>query len=111
MACLSDVPHAPALMYPASSGLVAPGVRLGFPVAVVPSPSVGFRRGIYWTAARGMCRPAQNRAHGARPLAPAEAGMLGSLSVLQVRDPEMWLTLAGPSGFSLAMRALRWFGV
>ena len=42
-----------------------------------------------------------------RPLAPAEARALG----VPVRRPAMGLSLAGPSGFGLGLRALRWFGV
>ena len=43
-------------------------------------------------------------------LAPAEARALGSLCVVPVRGPTMGLSLAGPSGFRLGLRALRWFG-
>ena len=42
------------------------------------------------------------------PLAPAEAGTLGSLRVVPVRGPAMGLSLAGPSGNGLGLRALRW---
>ena len=42
------------------------------------------------------------------PLAPAEAGALGSLRVVPVRGPAMGLSLAGPSGGGLGLRALRW---
>ena len=42
------------------------------------------------------------------PLAPAEAGALGSLRVVPVRGPAMGLSLAGPSGVGLGLRALRW---
>ena len=45
------------------------------------------------------------------PLAPAEARALGALRVVPVRGPAMGLSLAGPSGFGLGLRALRWFGV
>ena len=43
------------------------------------------------------------------PLAPAEAGELGSLRVVPVRGTAMGLSLAGPSGVGLELRALRWF--
>ena len=43
------------------------------------------------------------------PLAPAEAGALSSLRVVPVRGPAMGLSLAGPSGVGLRLRALRWF--
>ena len=39
--CLSGVPHGPALMRRASTGPVALGAPVGFPVAVVPSPNPG----------------------------------------------------------------------
>ena len=42
------------------------------------------------------------------PLAPAEAGALGSLRVVPVRGPAMGLSLAGFSGNVLGLRALRW---
>ena len=45
------------------------------------------------------------------PLAPAEARALGALCVVPVRGPAMGLSLAGPSGSGLGLRALRWFGV
>ena len=45
------------------------------------------------------------------PLAPAEAGALGSPRVLLVRGPATGLCLGGPAGFGLGLRALRWFGV
>ena len=41
------------------------------------------------------------------PLAPAVAGALGSLRVLPVWGPAMGLSLAGPSGVGLGLRALR----
>ena len=44
------------------------------------------------------------------PLAPAEAGALGSLRVVPW-GPAMGLSQAGPSGFGLGLCALRWFGV
>ena len=42
------------------------------------------------------------------PLAPAEAGTLSSLRVVPARGPAMGLSLAGPSGVGLGLRALRW---
>ena len=41
------------------------------------------------------------------PLAPGEAGALGSLGVVPVRGPSMGLALAGHSGVGLKLRALR----
>ena len=45
------------------------------------------------------------------PLASAEAGAHGSLRAVPFQGPAMGLSLAGPSGFSLGLRALRWFRV
>ena len=44
-----------------------------------------------------------------RLLTLAEAGALGSLRVVPVRGPAMGLSLAGPFGIRLGLRALRWF--
>ena len=43
------------------------------------------------------------------PLAPAEARALGTLRVVPVRGPALALSLAGPSGFGVWLRALRLF--
>ena len=62
-ACLSCVPRCPALVRCASSGPVTLGAPIGFPVAVVPSPTPGgCCPRLYWVAARGTWRPAENRA-------------------------------------------------
>ena len=45
------------------------------------------------------------------PLAPAQARAPGALRVVPVRGAAMGLSLAGPSGLGLGLRALRWFGV
>ena len=42
------------------------------------------------------------------PLARSEAGALGSLRVVPVRGPAIKLSLVGPSGVGLGLRALRW---
>ena len=44
-------------------------------------------------------------------LSAAEAAVLGSLRVIPVRGPAMGLSLAGPSGVGLWLRALGWSGV
>ena len=43
------------------------------------------------------------------PLGPTEAGALGLLCVVPVGGPAMGLSLAGPSGVGLGLRALQWF--
>ena len=109
-ACLSGVPRGPALVRRSSSGPVTFGAPVGFPVALVPSP-----RGLSPPALLGGCtgHVEAGREPGSLclPLAPAEARALGALRVLPVRGPAMGLSLAGPSGFGLGLRALRWFGV
>ena len=100
-ACLSGVPRGPALVCSASSGPVALGAPVGSPDAVVPLPNLG-----------GCARHVEaGREPGCLclPLAPAEAGALGSLRVVPVRGPAMGLSLAGSSGVGLGLRALRWF--
>ena len=110
-ASLSGVPLGLALVRPASSSPVAPGAPVGFPVAVVYLPP----RGLSPTDLLGGC--AGHLEVGTEPgswcllLAPVEAGALGSLSVVPVRGPLMGLSLAGPSGCRLGLRALQWFGV
>ena len=51
----------------------------------------------------------QERGSLCLPPAPAEAAALGLLSVVPVRGPAMGLSLAGPSGFGVGLRALPWF--
>ena len=67
-ACLSGVPGGPALVRRASSGPVALGAPVGFPDALVPFPT------LYWVAARGRRRPAENRAHCACRWPPPRQG-------------------------------------
>ena len=84
----------------ASSGPVALGAPVGFPDAVVPFPLLG--RCTEHAEAR------RERGSSCLPLTPAEAGALGSLRVVPLRGPAMGLSLAGPSGVGLWLRALRW---
>ena len=50
---------------PRHAGLVGLRPPVSFPVAVVPSRAGRFRPRIYWAAARGTLRPAENQTHGA----------------------------------------------
>ena len=62
-----------------------------------------FRPRIYWAAARGTWRPAEDRA-----LCPCPWPLAGGLlRVVPVRGPAMGLFLAGPSGVGLGLRAQR----
>ena len=59
----------------------------------------------------GHVEAGQERGSLCLPLAPAEAGALGSLRVVPVRGTLMGLSLAGPCGFGLGLRALLWCGM
>ena len=108
-ACLSGVPGGPALVRRASSGSVALGALVSFPDAVVPFPSPGACAPALMGSCAGHAEAGRELGSLYLPLAPAEAGALGSLSVVPVRGPAMGLSLAGPSGVGLGLRALRWF--
>ena len=110
-ACLSGVPRGPALVRRSSSGPVARDAPVGFPVAVVPSPTPGAVAPGFARWLRGARGGGPAAGSLCLPLAPAEARALGALRVVPVRRPAMGLSLAGPSGFGLGLRALRWFGV
>ena len=110
-ACLSGVPLGPALVRRASPGAVALSALVGFPVAVVPSPTPGAHAPGFTGRLRGARDAGREPCSWCLPLAPAEAGALGSLQVVPVRGPAMGMSLAGASGLGLGLRALRWFGV
>ena len=110
-ACLTGVPRGPALVRRSSSGPVALGAPVGFPVAMVPSPTPGAVAPALLGGCAGHVEAGREPGSLCLPLAPAEARALGALSVVSARGPAMGLSLAGPSGFGLGLRALRWFGV
>ena len=110
-ACLSGVPRGPALVRRSSSGPVALGAPVGFPVAVVPSPTPGALAPGFTGWLRGARGGRPRTGLMCLPLAPAEARALGALRVVPVRGPAMGLSLAGPSGLGLGLRVLRWLGV
>ena len=107
-ACLSGVPCGPALVRRASSGSVALRAPVGFTDAVVPFPITGACAPGFTGRLRG--------ARGGRPrtgvFVPAAGPRRGSGSglapVVPVWGPAMGLSLAGPSGVGLGLRALRW---
>ena len=74
-ACLSGVPRGPSLVRRASSGPVALGAPVGFSCCrgAFPNPG-GLRPRLYWVAARGTRRPAENRAHCACRWPPPRQG-------------------------------------
>ena len=57
----------------------------------------------------GHAEAGQERAHCACGWPPAKAGALGSLRIVPVPGPAMGLSLAGPSGAGLGLRALPCF--
>ena len=73
-AWLSGVPRPPALVRRASPSPVNLAAPVGFPEFVVPFSNRGSRPWIYWVAARGMWRPAENRAPGACDWHPPRRG-------------------------------------
>ena len=108
-ACLSGVPRAPARC--AAPRLVR---SLSVLWSAFPTPwSLSPPLGLVPPALLGGCavHAEAGRQPGSLclPPAPAEAGALGSLRVVPVPGPAMGLSLAGPSGVGLGLRALRWF--
>ena len=111
VACLSDVPSGPALVRRASFRRVALRAPVGFPFAVVPSNTGRFAPPDTLGGCTGLVQAGQKPSSWCLPLDSAAAGALGSLCIVPIRCPAVVLSLAGPSGVSLGLRALRWFGV
>ena len=106
-ACLSGVPHGPAWCAaprPVRSLLV---LRSAFLTQWCPSPPWGLAPPALLGGCAGHAEAGRERGSLCLPLAPAEAGALGSLRVVPVWVPPMGLSLAGPSGVGLGLRALR----
>ena len=106
-ACLSGVPRGHTLVRSASSGPVALGALVGFSCRRGAFPQPGGDSGWLRGARGGRPRtglivpaasPCRGKGAGRAPRSP-------------VRGPAMGLSVAGPSGFGLQLRALRWFGV
>ena len=106
---LSGVPHGPELLSRASSGPVSLGSPVGFSDAAVPFPIPG-------AVAHGFAGRLRE-ARGGRPqtglfvpaAGPRRGRSAGIAPRLTVRGPVMGLSLAGPSGVGLGLRALQWF--
>ena len=106
-ACLSGVPRGPAWCAaprPVRSLLV---LRSAFLTQWCPSPPWGLAPPALLGGCAGHAEAGRERGSLCLPLAPAEAGALGSLRVVPVWGPAMGLSLAGPSGVGLGLRALR----
>ena len=99
-ACLVAPRGAPRLV---RSGRSRCSGRLSRRRGAFPHPG-GMRPRLYWVAARGTRRPAENRAHCACRWPPPRQGRWARWA----RGPAMGLSLAGPSGAGLGLRALRW---
>ena len=97
----------PRAMRRASSGPVALGALVGFPDAVVPFPIPGAFAPGFTGRLRGARGGRQKTGLIVRVAGPAEAGAQGSLRNVHARGPAMGLSLAGPSGVGLGLRALR----
>ena len=109
-ACSSGVPSGPACC--AAPRLVQPlsVLRLAFPTLWCLSPPRALAPQALLGGCAGHAEARREPGSLCLPLAPAEAGALGLLRVVPVRGPAMRLSLAGPSGVGLGLRALRWFG-
>ena len=106
-ACPSGVPRGPAwcaapCLVPSLSVL-----RLTFPTPWFLSPSQGLSPPDLLGGCAMHAEAGREPGSLCLPLAPTEAGALGSLHVVPVRGPAMGLSLAGPSGVGLWMLALR----
>ena len=84
-------------------------LRSAFPTPWCLSPSRGLAPPDLLGGCAGHVEAGREPGSLCLPLAPAEAGAPGSLHVVPVQGPAMGLSLAGPSGVGLGLRALRWF--
>ena len=104
LACLVAPPGALRLVRSGRSGCSG---WLSRRCGAFPHPG-GLRPRLYWVAGQGHTEAGREPGSLCLPLAPAEAGALGSLRVVHVWGPAMGLSLAGPSGVGLGLHALRW---
>ena len=107
-ACLSGVPRGPAWCpapRPVRSLSVLPSA---FPTLWCLSPPRGLGPPALLGGCAGHAEAGRETGSLCLPRAPAKAGTLGSLRVIPVQGPAMGLSLAGPSGAGLGLRALRW---
>ena len=107
-ACLSGVPRGPACCAAPRPVRLLSVLRSAFPTPWCLSPPRGLAPPTLLGGCAGHVEAGRESGSLCLPLAPAEAGGLGSLRVVPVRGPSMGLSLAGPSGIGLGLRALRW---
>ena len=86
-------------------------LRSAFPSPWCLPPARGLSPPALLGGCAGHVKPGRVPGSVCLRLAPADSGALSALRVILVRGPAMGLSLAGPSGFGLGLRTLRWFGV
>ena len=106
-ACLSGVPHGPARCAAPPPVRSLSVLRLAFPTPWCLFPPRGLAPPALLGGCAGHAEAGREPGSLCLPLAPAEAGALGSLRVVPVRGLAMGLSLAGPSGVGLGLRAMR----
>ena len=84
-------------------------LRSAFPTPWCLFPTQGLAPPVLLGGCAGHVEAGREPGSLCLPLVPTEAGALGSLRVVPVRGPAIGLSLAGPSGVGLGLRALRWF--
>ena len=107
-ACLSGVPRGPAWCAAPRPVRSLSVLRSAFPTPWCLSPPRELAPPALLGSCAGHAEAGREPGSLCLPLAPAEAGALGSLRVVPIRGPAMGLSLAGPSGVGLGLRALRW---
>ena len=107
-ACLSGVPRGPAWCAAPRPVRSLSVLRSAFPTPWCLSPPRELAPPALLGGCAGHAEAGREPGSLCLPLAPAVAGALGSLRVVPVRGPAMGLSLAGPSGVGLGLRALRW---
>ena len=107
-ACLSGVRCGPACCAAPRQVRSLSVLQSGFPTPWCLSPPRGLAPPALLGGCAGHAEAGREPGSLCLPLAPAEAGALGLLCVAPVWGPVMRLSLAGPSGVSLGLRALRW---
>ena len=106
-ACFSGVSRGPAWCT-APRPVRSPSVRRSAFLTLCHSPAGGLAPPDLLGSCAGHAEACREPGSLCLPLAPAKPGALRSLRVVPVRGPAMGLSLAGPSGVGLGLRALRW---
>ena len=107
-ACLSGVRRGPAWCAAPLPVRSLSVLRSAFPTPWCLPPLQGLAPPALLSGCAGHAEAGREPGSLCLLLAPAEAGALGLLRVVPIRGPAMGLSLAGPSGIGLRLRALRW---